>query len=84
MLGDVGGQVECADMKRRRPVARSAENTCRPRAFAYLVLEQDRPEVVIRRRSGGWEAETVAGLNDILELPEIDVSVPMALIYGTP
>ena len=49
--------------------------------LVYLVLEQDRPEVTIRRRSGEWEAETVAGLDATLELPEISVSIPLATIY---
>ncbi len=48
----------------------------------YLVLEQDRPEVTIRRRSASWDAETVTGVDATLELPEIGVSVPMAAIYG--
>jgi Uma2 family endonuclease len=52
--------------------------------LVYLVLEQDRPEVVVRRRSAAWEAEVVAGLDAALELPEISVSIPMALIYGPP
>ncbi len=53
-----------------------------PSIQVYLVLEQDRPEVTIRHRSTGWEAETVSGVDASLELPEIGVSVPMALIYG--
>jgi hypothetical protein len=50
--------------------------------LAYLVLEQDRPEATIRRRSAAWEAEVVSGLDGTLEFPEIGVSVPMAAIYG--
>jgi Uma2 family endonuclease len=48
----------------------------------YMVLEQDRPEVTIRRRSALWEAELVTGLDATLELPEIGVGIPMAAIYG--
>ena len=51
--------------------------------LVYVVLEQDRPEVTIRRRSASWEAEPVAGLEAVLELPEIGVSIPMTAIYGS-
>lgn len=53
-----------------------------PRVMVYILLEQDRPEVTIRRRSGLWEAETVIGIDGSIELPEIAVSIPMAAIYG--
>jgi Uma2 family endonuclease len=54
-----------------------------PAIMVYVWLEQERPEVTIRRRSAVWEAEVVAGLDAILKLPEIGVSIPMAAIYGT-
>jgi Uma2 family endonuclease len=53
-----------------------------PGILVYVVLEQDRSEVTIRRRSAAWEPEIVAGLDAMLELPEIGVSIPMAAIYG--
>ncbi len=53
-----------------------------PSILVYLVLEQDRLEVTIRRRSSEWEAEIVSGLDATLELPEIGVSIPLAAIYG--
>jgi Uma2 family endonuclease len=49
--------------------------------MVYVLLEQDRPEVTIRRRSAAWEPEIVAGLDAMLELPEISVSIPLAAIY---
>ncbi len=54
-----------------------------PAIMVYVLLEQDRPEVTIRRRSAAWEPEIVAGLDATLELPEIAVSIPMAAIYGS-
>jgi Uma2 family endonuclease len=54
-----------------------------PGVLVYLLLEQDRPEVTIRRRSALWEAELVAGLDATVELPEIAVIIPMSAIYGT-
>ena len=52
-----------------------------PTVVAYVLLEQDRPEVTIRRRSAGWEAESLIGLDATLELPEIGVTIPLAFIY---
>jgi Uma2 family endonuclease len=54
-----------------------------PSILAYLVLEQDRPEVTIRRRSTAWAAEVVAGVDATLDLPEIGVRIAMSAIYGT-
>ena len=52
-----------------------------PSILAYVMLETDRPEVTVRRRSGGWEAETIAGIEADLDLPEVGVTVPLAEIY---
>jgi Uma2 family endonuclease len=54
-----------------------------PAILVYVLLEQDRPAVTVRRRSAAWEPEVVAGLDAMLELPEITVSIPMAAIYGS-
>ncbi|HSU04035.1 MAG TPA: Uma2 family endonuclease [Acetobacteraceae bacterium] len=53
-----------------------------PSVAAYVLLEQDRSEITIRRRSTAWEAEVIAGADAILELPEIGVSVPLSAIYS--
>lgn len=49
---------------------------------AYVMLEIDRPELTVRRRSTGWEAETIEGLDAELALPEIEVTIPLAAIYA--
>jgi Uma2 family endonuclease len=49
--------------------------------LAYVILETEHPEITIRRRSNGWEAETVTGLEAEIELPEIGVTIPLAEIY---
>ena len=49
--------------------------------LAYVMLETDRPEVTVRRRSTGWEAETIAGIGAELALPEAGVTIPLAAIY---
>jgi Uma2 family endonuclease len=50
--------------------------------LAYVLLEQDRPEITIMRRSTGWDAETIEGADATLGLLEIDVVVPLHLIYA--
>jgi Uma2 family endonuclease len=54
-----------------------------PRILVYVLLEQDCPEVTVMRRSAGWEPEILRGLDATLELPEVDVSVPLQVIYAT-
>jgi Uma2 family endonuclease len=51
--------------------------------LVYLVLEQDRPEVTVRRRSAAWEAEIVTGLDATIALPEFGFSIPISAIYRT-
>lgn len=52
-----------------------------PAILVYVMLETDRPEVTVRRRSTGWEAETIAGIDAALALPEVGVTIPLAAIY---
>jgi Uma2 family endonuclease len=53
-----------------------------PRILAYVLLEQDRPEITVMRRSRGWEPETVQGLDAVLDLPEVNVTIPLDAMYG--
>ena len=52
-----------------------------PSTLAYVMLETDRPEVTVRRRSSGWEAETIVVIGADLALPEAGVTIPLAAIY---
>jgi Uma2 family endonuclease len=52
-----------------------------PSIMVYVLIEQDRPEITVRRRSTGWEAESLIGADAVLELPEISVTIPLAFIY---
>lgn len=61
---------------------KAAEYAAVPSILAYVMLESDRPEVTVRRRSTGWEAETIVGLGADLPLPEIGVSIPLAAVYA--
>ena len=49
--------------------------------LAYVMLEPEHPEITVRRRSTGWVAEMVEGLEASLALPEIGVTVPLAALY---
>jgi Uma2 family endonuclease len=52
-----------------------------PTIMVYVLLEQNHPEITVRRRSTGWEAELVIGIDAMLDLPEIGVTIPLAFIY---
>jgi Uma2 family endonuclease len=60
---------------------KALEYAAMPRILVYVLLEQDRSEITVMRRSAGWEPEVVAGLAASLELPEISISVPLNAIY---
>jgi Uma2 family endonuclease len=49
--------------------------------MVYVLLEADRPEVTVLRRSTAWQAELIEGLDPTLALPEIGITVPLAAIY---
>jgi Uma2 family endonuclease len=59
------------------------EYTAVPRIQVYVLLEQDRPEITIMRRSAGWEPEVLTGLAATLELPEVNINIPLNAIYAT-
>lgn len=48
-----------------------------------LLIDGDSPEVIayLRDAAGIWAARTVAGLEAVLEFPDMDFSLPMAAIY---
>ena len=49
----------------------------------YVILQQTRvAAVVFARRGQDWLSEIVAGPGAILRLPEIDIELPLAEVYG--
>jgi len=60
---------------------KAAEYAVVPGILAYVMVETDRAEITIRRRSTGWDAQTVEGLDAELRLPEIGVTIPLADLY---
>ncbi len=61
---------------------RPGEYASIPSLMVYVLLEQDRPEATIMRRSASWQPEAASGLDGMLNVPEIGVAVPLAEIYG--
>jgi Uma2 family endonuclease len=53
-----------------------------PYILDYVMLETDRPEVTVRRRSTAWDAETFEGIGAELPLPEVGVTIPLAAVYA--
>jgi Uma2 family endonuclease len=53
-----------------------------PSIEACIVLEQDRPQAVVRRRVIGWAEEQLKGPRAVLALPEVDVEVPLAELHA--
>lgn len=55
-----------------------------PSLSVYALIEQDRPEIVVYRRTEhGFVREVHEGLTAMLPIPEIDVELPLAEIYDT-
>ncbi len=52
-----------------------------PGIMVYVILESDRPEATVMRRSAAWEPQTIEGLDSIVRLPEIGIELPLAAIY---
>ena len=53
-----------------------------PSLQVYLLAEQDQPAVrAYRRTDAGFAIETYTDLQAVIELPEIDASLPLAELY---
>ena len=53
-----------------------------PSLQAYVRIEQDRPEVVVDRRTPeGWKSERVSGLDAVVRLPELGIELPLAELF---
>ena len=47
----------------------------------YVIVAQDRPEVSVHRRSAAWKREDLHGLDAVLELRSIELSLTLRDIY---
>ena len=53
-----------------------------PTLGTYILAETDSPLLTLHRRDGaGFRREIVSGLDAVLELPEAEVSIPLAELY---
>lgn len=53
-----------------------------PALDAYVRIEQDRPEVLVEKRSGNlWVVDRVIGLEQTIHLPTVEVALPLAELY---
>ena len=53
-----------------------------PSLAAYLLVEQESPDVVVfRRTEHGFVREVHSGLEAVISLPEIDVELPLADVF---
>jgi Uma2 family endonuclease len=53
-----------------------------PSLQAYVRVEQDRPEVVVERRTpDGWKSERLRGLDAVVRLPALEIELPLAELY---
>jgi len=48
---------------------------------AYVVVSQDKPEIVVLRRSAEWMEEIFSGQDSTVPLPEIGIELPLRDIY---
>jgi Uma2 family endonuclease len=54
-----------------------------PTLMAYLVVETDRPRVVVHRRTdNGFVAEAYEGMDAVIPLDAVDVELPFAELYA--
>ena len=52
-----------------------------PSVEVYVILNQDRPEITIMRRSDDWREIALIGRDAALDLHEIGVAIPLSEIY---
>jgi Uma2 family endonuclease len=53
-----------------------------PTLMAYLIIETDRPRVVVHRRTdSGFIAEAYEGIDTAIPLPAIEAELPLAELY---
>ncbi len=48
----------------------------------YLLIHQKEPRLDVFRRTEGWQEKRVTGLEAILQLPELGLTVPLAVLYA--
>ena len=54
-----------------------------PSLKVYLIVEQDKPAVTVHRRQedGEFQSEFYGAIDDVISLPEVEASLPLAELY---
>lgn len=60
---------------------KSAEYASMPSVMAYVLLAQDRPAATVLRRASEWAPVDTNGLEALLDLPEIGVTLRLAGLH---
>lgn len=64
-------------------IDKNREYRATPSIQRYVVLQQTHKAALVFVRQGrGWLSEIVSGDDAVLELPEIDISVPLQDVYA--
>jgi Uma2 family endonuclease len=64
-------------------IDKNREYRATPSIQRYVILQQTRSAaIVFARRGPDWLSEIVAGPDATLQLPEIDIVLPLAAVYG--
>lgn len=74
-------EVLCPDVPSFRLFQRNREYRDTPSVQRYVVLEQARPEAAVYYRARGLWVTDVVGFGADLELPEVELTVPLAALY---
>ena len=76
-------EVVCESTNSTDLIDKNREYRATPSIRRYVILQQTRvAAVVFARRGQDWLSEIVAGPDAVLQLPEIDIELPMAAIYA--
>ena len=49
---------------------------------AYLLIHQKEPRVDVFRRHDGWQEKRMIGLDTVIQLPELGLTIPLATLYA--
>lgn len=74
-----------SDSNRAFDFARKLEEYKKVPSLRHIIfVDQDEPEVIHWRRAPGgeWEDETLQGLDAVVSLPDLDLSLPLAGFYA--
>ncbi len=60
---------------------KTAEYRAIPTLQAYIILSQDFPDITLMRRSADWAEDSTEGYSAVIDLPEIDLKIPLQELY---